>query len=53
MLCDVEKNVMKQMQDGELIEAMGEGNVLPIQSLIGGSIEQAYQIAERWIEENK
>ena len=53
MLCGVGKNVMKQMQDGDLIEVMGEGNVLPIQSLIGGSIEQAYQKAERWIEENK
>ena len=53
MLCGVEKNVMKQMQDGELIEAMGEGNVHPIQPLIGGSIEQAYEIAERWIDENK
>jgi SulP family sulfate permease len=53
MLCGVEKNVMKQMQDGDLIEAMGEGNVQPIQPLVGGSIEEAYQIAESWIEENK
>jgi hypothetical protein len=53
MLCGVEKNVMKQMQDGDLIEAIGEGNVQPIQPLIGDSIEQAYQLAERWIEENK
>jgi SulP family sulfate permease len=53
MLCDVEKNVMKQMQDGELIEAIGEDNVLPIQHLIGGSIQQAYERADNWIQENK
>jgi SulP family sulfate permease len=53
MFCGVEQNVFKQMQDGELIKAMGEENVLPMQSRIGGSTEQAYEIATRWIEENK
>jgi SulP family sulfate permease len=53
MLCGVEANVMKQMQDGGLIEAIGEENILPMQSLIGGSINEAYEIANRWIEENK
>jgi hypothetical protein len=41
------------MKDGELIEAIGEENVIPIQPVIGGSIKLAYERAERWIEENK
>jgi hypothetical protein len=53
MLCGVEENILKQMKDGELIEAIGEENVIPIQPVIGGSIKLAYEIAERWIEENK
>ena len=53
ILCDVEENVIQQMRDGELIEAIGAENVIPIQSFIGGSIKLAYEAAERWIEENK
>jgi SulP family sulfate permease len=53
MLCGVEENVLNQMKNGELIEAIGEENVIPIQPLIGGSIKLAYEAANRWIEENK
>ena len=53
ILCGVEKKVMKQMQDGGLIKSLGEENVLPMQTLIGGSIKQAYEIADHWIEGNK
>jgi SulP family sulfate permease len=53
MLCGVEENVLNQMKNGGLIEAIGEGNVIPIQPQIGGSIKLAYEIADRWIEENK
>ena len=41
------------MEDGGLLKAIGEENVIPIQPLIGGSLRLAYEIAERWIEENK
>ena len=53
MLCGVEQNVLKQMKAGGLFEVMGEENVLPIQPRIGGALEQAYEIAQRWISENK
>jgi hypothetical protein len=41
------------MKAGGLFEVMGEENVLPIQPRIGGALEQAYEIAQRWISENK
>jgi SulP family sulfate permease len=52
MLCGVEENVLNQMKNGELIEAIGEENVIPIQPQIGGSIKLAYEAANRWIKEN-
>jgi SulP family sulfate permease len=53
MLCGVEENVLNQMKNGELIEAIGEENVIPIQPQIGGSIKLAYEAANRWIKENR
>jgi hypothetical protein len=41
------------MKNGELIEAIGEENVIPIQPQIGGSIKLAYEAANRWIEVNR
>jgi SulP family sulfate permease len=53
MLCGVEEALMEPMEAGELVEAVGEEYVFPIQPVIGASIEEALTAAERWIKEPK
>jgi hypothetical protein len=53
MLCGVDEVVMEHMKAGELVEAVGEEYVFPIQPVIGASIKEALMAAEHWIKEPK
>jgi SulP family sulfate permease len=53
MLSEMEEVVMEDLKAGELVEAIGEEFVFPMQPVIGASIEEALAAAERWIKEPK
>jgi SulP family sulfate permease len=53
MLCNVSNEVLEQTRVTELYEIIGEENIFPSSPIIGASLEEAWQAAEKWIAEQQ
>ena len=51
MLCNVTNEMLEQIKVTEAYEIIGEENIFPSSPIIGASLEQAWQAAEKWIAE--
>jgi SulP family sulfate permease len=49
MICNVADTVLKQIKATEAYELIGEENIFPDSPIIGASLEEAWQAAEKWI----
>ena len=53
MLCNVSDSVLKQIRATEAYDLIGEENFFLSNPIIGASLEEAWQAAERWIGEQQ
>jgi SulP family sulfate permease len=53
MLCNVSDEVLKQIMVTEAYEIIGEESIFPSSPIIGASLEEAWQAAEKWIAERQ
>jgi SulP family sulfate permease len=53
MLCNVTNEVLEQIKVTEVYEIIGEENIFPSNPIIGASLEEAWQAAEKWIAERQ
>jgi hypothetical protein len=49
MLCNVTEEVLKQLKATEAYEMIGEENIFPSNPIVGASLDEAWQSADRWI----
>lgn len=53
MLCNVTDTVLEQIKVTEAYELIGEENIFPSKPIIGASLEEAWDAAEKWITEQQ
>ena len=53
MLCNVSNEILEQIKVTEAYEIIGEENIFLSSPIIGASLEEAWQAAEKWIAEQK
>jgi SulP family sulfate permease len=53
MLCNVLDEVLEQLKVTEVYEIIGQENIFPSSPIIGASLEEAWQAAEKWIAEQQ
>ena len=53
MLCNVTDTVLEQIKVTEAYELIGDENIFPSKPIIGASLEEAWDAAEKWIAEQQ